>query len=44
MAVQNPKSTLVKEFGNHLTSCVICEKEEHTIDCMACEYKNKSSF
>ena len=44
MAVQNPKSTLSKNFGEHLTSCVICEKDEHTIDCIACESKNKSSF
>lgn len=44
MAAQNPKSTITKNFNGHLTECVVCDKEEHIIDCLSCHHKNKSSF
>ena len=43
MAIQNKKCTSKRDFS-HLTlpDCVMCEKDEQSLDCVVCENKNKT--
>ena len=43
MAIKNPKCTNTRDLSNiHIPECVMCEHDERSLDCRACENKKKS--
>ena len=44
VAINNPKSTVSRDFGDSLPSCVTCKVDERKLDCEKCDTKNIHRF